>query len=197
MLKAASATEEGHNAADFWGLQIWGTCANVQFMNDQLAAPVRELLALYEEKYSDVRFPDLDLAVLKMAAAEVAEAEAKVTAAEASIAPLREQVRVAESELAQKVGRALAFLKIYVEGDEAEYARLDALTQSLVARRGPRRATTDNAAAPSGERVRRGRKPKQSAASSDGSSEIALSAGDLSEADLPSAALTEFERVAE
>ena len=182
------------------------SCASVQCMNDHLAAPVRELLALYEEEYSDVRFPELDLAVLQAAAADVEQAMVKVAAAEASIEPLREQVKVIEGELTQKVARALAFLKVFVEGDEAAYARLDVLTQALLARRSPRRATTDSAA-PSGERARRGRKPKANAASTDASSDDMpteevlavnrLLPSELAEADLPSSALTAFERVAE
>jgi hypothetical protein len=165
-------------------------------MNDHLAAPVREVLALYAEKYSEVRFPELDLAVLEAAAADVERAVAKVAEAEASIEPLREQAKAVEAELTQKVARAIAFLKVYVEGDEAEYARLDALTQALLTRRGPRRSV-ENAAAPNGERARRGRKPKASVVESNETAEVAFSAGELAEADLPSSALTEFEQVAE
>ncbi len=169
-------------------------------MNEHLAAPVSELLALYAEKYSEVSFPDLDLSVLEAAAADVAKAAAKVAEAEASIEPLREQAKAVEGELTQKVVRALAFLKVYVEGDEAEYARLDALTQALLSRRGPRKPAegkgTDKGA-PSGERARRGRKPKASAAESAEVSEVTLSAGQLAEADLPSSALSEFEVAAE
>jgi hypothetical protein len=165
-------------------------------MNDHLAAPVRELLALYAERYSEVSFPDLDLSVLEAAAADVAKAADRVAEAEASIEPLREQMRAIEGELTQKVVRALAFLKVYVEGDEAEYARLDALTQSLLSRRGPRK-TADSKVVPGGERTRRGRKSKASADALAEVSAVTLSAGEIAEADLPSSALTEFEVAAE
>jgi hypothetical protein len=163
-------------------------------MNDHLAAPVRDLLALYAEKYPEVRFADIDLSVLERAAEGVAEAVAKVAEAEASIAPLREEVKVAEAELTQKVVRALSFLKIHVEGDEEQYARLDALTAALLVRRIARKSAE---AAPAGTGRKRGRKPKEVSLAQSEGAEPAVSEADLAEADLPSSALTEFEPVAQ
>jgi hypothetical protein len=165
-------------------------------MNDQMAAPVRELIALYREKYSQIRFPGLDLSVLELAAEAVANAQVKLAAAEASIEPLRTQMKTIEGELAQKVARALAFLKVHVEGDEAEYAHLDALTQALLSRRSSRKPA-DAAAAAGAERVRRVRVPKANARAAMDVLEVAVDPGDLAEADLPSSALSAFDRVAE
>ena len=167
-------------------------------MNDHLAAPVREVLDLYAEQYSDVEFPGLDLSILQSAADEVAAAAADVVAAEASIAPLRERVKVVEAELTQKVVRALSFLKVYVEGNEEQYARLDALTVALLSRRSPRKSN-DVGSTPSGDRPRRGRKPKSSSVleAEAAGSDAAPSAEELAEADLPSSALTELEFAAE
>lgn len=159
-------------------------------MIDVLSAPVREVLALYAEKYPEVRFPDLDLELLEAAAQKVADAVARVAEAEAAIEPLRQQVKTAESELTQKVARALAFLKVYIEGDESEYARLDALTQAMLARR-PQRRSPEAAAASNGGRGR-GRKSKLAEGTALGGSSVALTASDIAEADLPSSALSDL-----
>jgi hypothetical protein len=138
-------------------------------MNNHLPPPVREMLALYAEKYAEVRFPGLDLATLKKAAEEVEQATAKVAEAQAAVERLREQAKLLEGELTQKALRALSFLKVYVEGDESEHARFEMLIRTLTARpRGrkpasasaPSPASESGGVPPNGERKRRGRKPK-------------------------------------
>ncbi|HMA92546.1 MAG TPA: hypothetical protein VKP30_07660 [Polyangiaceae bacterium] len=160
-------------------------------MNDHLSAPVRELLALYAEKYAELRFPDLDLGRLQSSAGELAAALEKVDEAEASVNALREQARIIEADLTQKAARTIAFLKVYIEGDESEYARLDALTLALLTR--PRARKPESAGA--GERTR-GRPKKARVATStnldpeDAVSEVSVE--QLAEADLPSSALTQL-----
>lgn len=176
------------------------TCASVQVMHEDLPAPLRELLALYAERYADVRFPGLDLAALESSAEDVEQAVAKVVQAQAEVDALRERVRSAELELTQKAARALSFLKVYVEGDESAYARLDALTQALLARPRVRRPAEAGAAGAHPDRVRgRGRKPKPTTAPSSEAEgfNTAPSSEDMADADLPSSALTTLDRVAE
>jgi hypothetical protein len=175
------------------------SCANVQLMHEQLPAPLRELLALYAEKYADLQFPGLDLAVLESAARQVEQSVAKVVQAQAEVDILFEGVRAAELELTQKAARALSFLKVYVEGDESEYARLDALTQALLAR--PRvRRPGDSSAGASAERVRvRGRsaKSRTNPSTGEGGFEVTPSCVATAEAELRSSASTTLECVAE
>ena len=162
-------------------------CASVQSMKDRLAAPVLEFISLYEERYANVQFPGLDLPILEGAANAVVAAAAKLADAQAAVDPLREQLKVAEGELTQKVLRALAFLKVYVDGDEDQFAQLDALTQALVLRHGSRKASDT----PMGSRGGRGRKPRATESAQPDASDIACTAGELC------SALSEFERVAE
>jgi hypothetical protein len=100
-------------------------------MYDHLDPSVREFLDLYAMKYPQIRFADLDLSVLEAAAEEVAASAAKAAAAESALVLLREQCQAVEGEMMQKVLRALAFLKVYVAGDEPECSRLEAWTQAL------------------------------------------------------------------
>jgi hypothetical protein len=171
-----------------------GDCANVQYMNDHLAAPQREFLDLYAKKYPQIRFADLDLSVLEAAAEEVAAAAAKVAAAEAEIVLLREQMKMLEGAMTQKVVRGLAFLKVYLAGDEEECARLEALTQALRSSRNSDRSCGLGTAARS-ER-RRGRPAKSMPAATAPSDVAGLGpvAEDFADEGLPSPALGEFDR---
>lgn len=158
-------------------------------MSDHLSAPMRELLALYAEKYAQIRFPDLDLGRLQASAEGLGTALERVAEAEATVATLREQARLLEGELTQKAARAIAFLKVYVEGDDTEYARLDALTLALLTR--PRARKPE----PTGitERTRgRPKKGKGTAGTRVESDETVseISVEELAEADLPSSALS-------
>lgn len=170
-------------------------CASVQGMHEHLSAPLRELLAIYAEKYVEVRFPGLDLAVLEGAADQVGQAVAKVIEAEAAVERLREEVRAAEGELNQKAARALSFLKVYVEGDEAEYARLDGLTQALLARPRARRAAESTNGA--NREKTRGRKGKLNSSAPNEPLDDPPNLEELAEVDLPSSALSSLDRVAE
>lgn len=134
--------------------------------------------------------------MLENAVQNVKDATARVLEAEAAIEPLRQDIRHAEQELTQKVGKAIAFLKVYVEGDEAEYAKLDALTQALIARR-PQRRSSESAAVPGAERGRgRGRKRSAGEAAVDGF-DVAQANGEIADLDLPSSALSQLEPAAE
>jgi hypothetical protein len=101
-------------------------------MNEQLAIPVREVLTFYADAYSEVRFPDVDVAILSTAVAEVEAAAAEVKSALEIVARRKVELEGLERELLRKVSRAIAFLKVHVDGDEASYAKLDALNQALL-----------------------------------------------------------------
>ncbi|HEY5960018.1 MAG TPA: hypothetical protein VIV60_25875 [Polyangiaceae bacterium] len=100
-------------------------------MNEQLAT-VREVLTFYADGYSEVRFPEVDVDILSTALSEVEAAAGEVTAALEVVARRKAELEGLERELMRKVSRAIAFLKVHVDSDEASYARLDALNQSLL-----------------------------------------------------------------
>jgi hypothetical protein len=158
-------------------------------MYDHLDLSVREFLDLYAEKYPQIRFADLDLSVLEAAAQEVAAAAAKVAAAESALVLLHEQCKAVERDMTQKVLRALAFLKVYVGGDEPECSRLEAWTRALGSSR-----TSDKPSGvgtlPRGER-KRGRRSKSEPAvtAHSDASEFGLGADDFADLDLPDPAL--------
>lgn len=127
--------------------------------DDIISSNVQAVLELFGGELKDVRFPDVDARTLSAAAdqvralaVEVARANAALKAAEAALAD-------ANDALSRKAGRALAYVRVYAEGDATLIDRIDALAPRA------RRVRTDvitlsaDAAASDAPR-RRGRPPK-------------------------------------
>jgi hypothetical protein len=143
-------------------------------MTDLVPQAVRDLLAFYSERYPEVRFGDLDISVLKRAVEVIDEAAKEVITAEEALAQARQAFRGQEAELAAKAGRTLSFLKIFVDGDEEQLARLEAISLAMPAMR--RRSKSTGDASASGEpKQRRPRKSKNADANApDQSAERAI-----------------------
>ncbi|MCB9597574.1 MAG: hypothetical protein H6719_32950 [Sandaracinaceae bacterium] len=95
-----------------------------QEMPDELPPLVREVLAVFEEELSEVRFGDLDAARLQEVAARVRAAELDVEEARVRLDATK---RLYEEELANLgalAQRALAYARIYADHDPALADRL-------------------------------------------------------------------------
>lgn len=129
-------------------------------MSELVPQAVRDLLAFYTETCPEVRFGDLDLRVLERAVASIDEEAQKVIEAEEAVAQARAQFREVESGLLVKANRTLSFLKIFVDEDPEQQAKLEAIGNGLPG--GRRKAKAASADAASGEpRQRRTRKSKK------------------------------------
>lgn len=134
-------------------------------MNDAIAAPIQQLLALFASQFSNVKFADIDVRVLDEAAAKVTAQADAVARAQAALDAARAQLSADEEALSVKAQRALAYARIYAEEDGELATRLDA----IVLARTPRTLRTARDAAeakPGGEVAparRRGRPSRESA----------------------------------
>lgn len=95
--------------------------------SDPVAAPLLELLAVFEGPLKDVRFPDVDRAVLveladgvRASAEDVERAGAALLAAKAALDDRREA-------LLRMSQRALAYARVYAEDDADLRAKLDSI----------------------------------------------------------------------
>ena len=156
-------------------------------MTDLVPQAVRDLLAFYNDRYPEVRFGDLDINVLRRAVESIDEAAQEVLAAEEAVAQSRQQFRAIEGELSQKAGRTLSFLKIFVDGDEAQLAELETISLAMPAARRKSKATTDAAGGATEPRQRRPRKSKNAGDGLDTNADAAI------EAALEKAGLTDDE----
>lgn len=101
---------------------------------DVVSANVQAVLELFGGELKEVRFPDVDARTLEAAvgqvralAGEVARAGAALRAAEAAMAEANETLN-------RKAARALAYMRVYAEGDAALLERLESLAPLRVRR---------------------------------------------------------------
>ena len=132
-------------------------------MTDLVPQAVRDLLVFYTEHYPEVRFADLDISVLKHAVESIDAAAKALTIAEEAAAQAREQFQNSEAELSVKARRTLSFLKIHVEGNEVQLAKLEAISMAMTAARRKSKASADVPSGMGEPRKRRTRKSKDSA----------------------------------
>jgi hypothetical protein len=118
----------------------------------------RQVIDLYAVELSDVRFPDLDLSALLYAQAELHAAQLEVERVEAELADKRAELDARSQALVSKAERALAYARIFAQGDEELAPRIADIGRKRSSNnQSPTSISTAGAiAAPK----RRGRKPK-------------------------------------
>ena len=128
-------------------------------LNDVTPTLARQVIDLYTDELADVRFPDLDLSALLYAQAELHAAQLEVERVEAELADKRAELELRSQALVAKAERALAYARIFAQGDEQLTPRLADI--------GRRRSNLSNQASQTTSATgtitapkRRGRKPK-------------------------------------
>lgn len=118
----------------------------------------RQVIDLYTDELADVRFPDLDLSALLYAQAELHAAQLEVERVEAELADKRAELEVRSQALVAKAERALAYARVFAQGDEQLAARLGEIgrKKSSNSHASQTASASGTIAAPK----RRGRKPK-------------------------------------
>ena len=118
----------------------------------------RQVIDLYADELAEVRFPDLDLSALLYAQAELHAAQVEVERVEAELADRRAELELRSQALVAKAERALAYARIFAQGDDQLSPRL-----AEIGRRKSSLTQTSQTASSSGlipAPKRRGRKPK-------------------------------------
>jgi hypothetical protein len=100
-----------------------------------IPSPIQTLLDLFTTCLADVRFADVDGQTLGRCAAEVESAAETVASAQAAADAARETLRLKQDLLLQRAQSALAYARVYAEGDEGLSARLDGVTLPRSTRR--------------------------------------------------------------
>jgi hypothetical protein len=84
----------------------------------------RQVLELYESALAEVQFPDLDLCALQTARDALQQAQLELERVESELAHAREQLEAHTQTLNAKAERALAYARIYAQGDAELSARI-------------------------------------------------------------------------
>jgi hypothetical protein len=104
-------------------------------MTTAIPAPIQIMLELFTSALADVRFADVDGQTLGRCAAEVEAAAEGVAAAQAAVDAARETLRQKQDALLQMAQCALAYARVYAEGDEALSSQLDGVNLPRSTRR--------------------------------------------------------------
>jgi multidrug efflux pump subunit AcrA (membrane-fusion protein) len=90
---------------------------------------------LFATSLADVRFADVDGQTLARYAADVDGSAQAVAAAQSALDAAREALQAKQDALLQQAQRALAYARVYAEGDETLSGQLEAVTLPRVTRR--------------------------------------------------------------
>jgi hypothetical protein len=104
-------------------------------MSSAIPAPIQTLLDLFTTSLADVRFADVDGQTLGRCAAEVESAAEAVAVAQAALDAARELLQQKHEVLLQRSQCALAYARVYAEGDDALSSQLDGVSLPRSTRR--------------------------------------------------------------
>ncbi len=90
-----------------------------------LTQPLQAVVSLFEGPLSGVRFADVDAAGLSKLAAEVARTATELEQQEAKLSQLRQELSQRQEALHTLAQQALAYARIYAEGDDELVAQLN------------------------------------------------------------------------
>src|ERR1700722_4150067 len=97
--------------------------------------PIQTLLDLFTTSLADVRFADVDGATLARCGSEVEGSAKSVAAAQAALDAARAELHEKQEVLLQRAQRALAYARVFAEGDEGLTGQLDTVNLPRPARR--------------------------------------------------------------
>lgn len=120
---------------------------------DPVAAPLREVLAIFGDDLQGVRFPDVDASTLDEGVRVVEDAAAEVARAEAALEAARRVLDDGQDALLARASKAVAYGRVFAIGNDALMARLDGLALPR-----PRHRGAATSAPPAEVARRRGRK---------------------------------------
>ena len=132
--------------------------------NDPISPALHSLLDLFASDLKQVKFPDMDAAVLQESAGRVRERAEALAKAQAAMEVARLALHESQEALLQRGQRALAYVRVFAEENAELSAKLDGISLPRAARKSVRtdapaeaqvQAANDESAP-----KRRGRPPK-------------------------------------
>jgi hypothetical protein len=110
-------------------------CSYVQLMSS-VPASIQAVLDLFTTSLADVRFADVDGPTLGRVAADVEAAAEAVATAQSALDAARDVLQQRQDTLLQHAQRALAYARVYAEGDAALSGQIETVSLPRPTRRG-------------------------------------------------------------
>jgi hypothetical protein len=101
---------------------------------DSVSEPVLELLAVFKEKLSSIIFPDVSLAIIEGLIGKVRTGAEKLEDVQKQVELAQQALNASSEELQQKCVKALAYAKVFAEGQDDLTERLAAINLGKPAR---------------------------------------------------------------
>lgn len=95
--------------------------------HDPISVSLRDVLAVFDDALADVKFPDVDNDALQAQAKEVEERHAEVRRLEAALEEAKKRLDDAQDGLLNKAQRAVAYARVYADGDVLLSSRLESI----------------------------------------------------------------------
>jgi hypothetical protein len=131
-------------------------------MTTPIPPAVQQVLHMYETNLPLVKFGDLEATVLAKAAEEVVLAATVLEHAEAALETARVALLEKQEDLLQKALRALAYARVYAEGDAELAARVEEISLVRSSRRAQKvEGIEGGQPAPTAQAPRRRARPRQ------------------------------------
>jgi hypothetical protein len=102
---------------------------------DVISSPIQAVIDIFADPLRELRFADVDAATLGDLAASAQAAADVVLAAELELAQARRSLQERQEALLQHAQRALAYARVYAEGDPALCERLEQIAMPRGSRR--------------------------------------------------------------
>ncbi len=100
-----------------------------------IPAPIQTLVTLFTTSLADVRFADVDAPTLARLSADVEAAAEAAAAAQSALDVARDALQERQDALLLQAQRALAYARVYAEGDAALSQQLDTVNLPRPTRR--------------------------------------------------------------
>lgn len=119
----------------------------IELLEDPIAEPVKEVIALFNAELTSVSFPELNAEILNTFVEQVKNKALELQELQAKVLNAKESLEASQNELIQKATRALAYAKVYAEDKEQLLKKLSAINltaKSSTARKKSSKPETDS-----------------------------------------------------
>jgi hypothetical protein len=105
-----------------------------EFIEEPISPSIQDLLTIFKNDLSAINFPDVNQEVLDALVQKVASSAKNLQEALTAVQAARDSLEAAQNELTSKAVRALAYAKVFAEGNDALLEKLSRISLGKTSR---------------------------------------------------------------